>query len=261
MTILDTILQRTAADLVQRKTSHPLSRWIEHAEMAAYSRPPHRFMTALQGDRISIIAELKKASPSKGLICADFSPLQIAGEYREGGAAALSVLTEPHFFQGHLRILQELAEVVPLPLLRKDFIIDEYQIYEAALAGASAILLIVAALEDQVLQKLISCARTLGLDVLVEVHDETELQHALSVGAQIIGVNNRDLKTFEVDLHTSLRLIEQMPDAQVAVSESGIHTHQQLLEVQQAGFQAALVGEALMTQVDRVAALRVLRGL
>lgn len=261
MTILETILQRTAADLVQHKANHPLPRWIKQAEIAAQSRPPHRLATALSADSIQVIVELKKASPSKGLICADFKPRQIAGEYAAGGAAALSVLTEPHFFQGHLDNLRELAGIVALPLLRKDFIIDEYQIYEAALAGASAILLIVAALDEQTMHRLISCAHDLGLDALVEVHDETEVQRAVALGARIIGVNNRNLKTFQVDVHTSLRLIEKMPAGTISVSESGIHTRQHMLDLQQAGFKAVLVGEALMSQADRAAALRALRGL
>jgi indole-3-glycerol phosphate synthase len=261
MTILESILQLTATDLTLRQESDPLHLWIEQAEQSAKTRLPHRFMDALKSESIAVIAELKKASPSKGLICAEFEPLQIAREYTAGGAAALSVLTEPHFFQGHLDILRNLANVVTLPLLRKDFIIAEYQIYEAALAGASAVLLIVAALEDRVLRQLLSCAHHLGLDALVEVHDETELQRAISAGARMIGVNNRNLKTFQVDLNISLRLIEQMPSAVIAVCESGIHTHQHLQQMQRAGFKAVLVGEALMTRSDRTAALRALRGI
>ena len=261
MTILETILQRTAQDLQQRQERHPLAMWQHHAERKARSMPHHRFADALQKNEITVIAELKKASPSKGVICADFDLLQIAREYEGGGAAALSVLTEPHFFQGSLDYLRILAESVSLPLLRKDFIIDEYQIFEAVMAGASAVLLIVAALDDNTMRRLLSCAAALRLDALVEVHDEIEVQRALEAGARLVGVNNRNLKTFHVDLGTSLRLIQQLPNTVVAVSESGIHTHQHLQQMRQAGFAAALVGEALMTQPDRAAALRALRGL
>ncbi len=258
MNILEKILQQTRRDLTEKMQRFPLRDLA--AEVEAEQPGKNRFRQALEKDELQIIAEIKKASPSKGLICAEFDPQKIAVDYEMSGAAAISVLTEPHFFQGSLEYLQLVAEQTPLPLLRKDFIVHEYQIYEAALQGASAFLLIVAALSDEELSRFLDVGARLHLDALVEVHDEYELERAVNAGAEIIGINNRDLTTFTIDRQTSLRLIEQIPEDIVCITESGISTRTQLLEMQNAGFSAALIGEVLMRQNDRVAFLKELRG-
>lgn len=194
----------------------------------------------------AIIAELKKASPSKGLIRADFRPTELARELERAGATALSVLTDEEFFQGSLDYLQQASAATSLPCLRKDFMVDEFQFVEARAHGADAILLIVAALEQKGLTDFAHRARSLGLDVLCEVHDEGELQRALDAGCDLIGVNNRDLKTFEVDLATALRLGEKIPSDCVRVAESGIHSGADIARLRAAGYDAFLIGESLM---------------
>ncbi len=198
------------------------------------------------GHGITLIAEIKKASPSKGLISDEFDYLQIASQYEQLGAAAISVLTEEDYFLGSPDYLQQIRERVQIPLLRKDFIIDSYQIYEAKLLGADAILLIVCLLSDQQLKEFMKIAEELGLDCLVEAHDEQEVKKAVSCGAKIIGINNRDLKTFHVNLDISRKLGKIIPKGIIRVSESGIHTIQDINAVLECGFDAVLIGEALM---------------
>ena len=204
----------------------------------------------------AIIAELKKASPSRGLIRQQFSPLDLAREMRQAGAAALSVLTEEKHFQGSLENLRVASKTSGLPCLRKDFIVDELQLLEARAYGGDAALLIVAALADSELKRLARAARDLELDVVCEVHDEDELQRAVDAGFEIIGVNNRDLRTFEVTLETSLRLIERIPATALRVAESGILTGADVAKLQSAGYQAFLIGESLMKQPNPGEALR-----
>jgi len=244
----------------RRRTS--LGYW----ESAAARRAERRdFTRALAGDeaagsRLHVIAELKRASPSRGLLCSDYRPREIAAAYAAAGAAALSVLTEPQYFQGSVEDLQQARGAVTLPVLRKDFILDEYQVYESAAVGADAILLIVAALFDQDLRKLLELCEGLHLAALVEVHDEEELDRALAAGAPIIGVNNRNLKTMDVKLETSFRLKKRIPPRCLSVSESGIRSAEDLRSLAAAGFNAALIGERLMTAVDPGRALAELLG-
>jgi indole-3-glycerol phosphate synthase len=205
------------------------------------------FRTGLQlGDSVAIIAEVKKASPSAGIIAPDFNPLSQAREYARGGAHALSVLTDEKYFGGHLTYLRQIREQVDLPLLRKDFILHELQVYESVIAGADAILLIVASLDDATLRKLYDVAKACQLDVLVEVHDLPEMERALELGADMIGINNRNLKTFEVDLATTENLAEEIPGDTVAISESGIRTGEDVRRVRAVGINAVIVGETLM---------------
>ena len=205
------------------------------------------FRSALQlGNDVAIIAEVKKASPSVGVIKEDFNPLSQAREYARGGAHALSVLTDEKYFHGHLSYLKQIREQVDLPLLRKDFIVHELQIYESVVAGADAILLIVAGLENPDLIRLYHQAKSCQLDVLVEVHNLDEMERALDIGADMIGINNRNLKTFEVDLATTESLAEEIPSDAVAISESGIKTGDDVRRVRACGINAVLVGETLM---------------
>ena len=221
---------------------------LEQLKAAAAKRIQTRsFADALRANDINIIAEVKKASPSKGIIRADFDPVAIAHEYASNGAAAISVLTEQDYFQGSLEYLRAIRVAVPqIPLLRKDFIFDPYQIYESAAAGADALLLIVAMLDDTTLRSLLALTNKIGLDVLVEVHNEEEMQRAVAAGATIIGVNNRDLKTFVTTLETSIRLAPLAPSGTLLISESGIESGTDIERLRQGGFQAFLVGESLM---------------
>ncbi|HEU5411752.1 MAG TPA: indole-3-glycerol phosphate synthase TrpC [Candidatus Acidoferrales bacterium] len=219
------------------------------------SAPVRDFAAALARDGLNVIAELKKASPSRGLLCADYQPAKTAPEFEAGGAAALSVLTEEDFFQGSLADLKEVAKATHIPILRKDFIVDPWQVWETRAANADAFLLIAAILDDAALCGLLALGRQLGMEALVEAHSEVELRRAIDAGAKIVGVNNRDLKTFEVRIETSLRLAQHIPEECIAVSESGIRTHDDLLRLREAGFDAFLVGEHLMTKADPAAAL------
>ncbi len=209
---------------------------------------------------LALIAEVKKASPSAGTIAVDFDPLAIAKSYENAGADAISVLTDEKFFQGHLSYLTRIRDATSLPLLRKDFIIHEAQIFESVVAGADAILLIVAALEQHTLQHLLDTAHTYQLEVLVEVHDLEELERALDTEARIIGVNNRNLKTFDVDLQTTERLAEEAGDDVILVSESGIKSAEDARQIHAWGADAVLVGESLMRADDVAAAVREFRG-
>ena len=219
------------------------------------------FENALTGSEIKFICEVKKASPSLGIICEDFDYIKIAEDYESAGAAAISVLTEPFYFHGRDEYLTDISRSVKLPLLRKDFIVDEYMIYEAKFLGASAVLLICAVLDDAKIKKYIETAGKLGLAVLTETHDEMEVKRALDCGARIIGVNNRDLKTFEVDIKTSERLKKYVPDDIIFVSESGIKTRDDVKMLEDIGAHAVLVGETLMRSGNIKAELAKLRGL
>ena len=225
---------------------------------AAVSKQRRPFARALQAKNPAIIAEVKKASPSKGLLQPDFHPERIARQYETGGAAFISVLTDRKYFQGSLNDLEAARAATMLPVLRKDFTIHPVQIYQAAAHNADAILLIAAILEVNQLRDFRELAASLGLAALVEVHDEEELAHAVDSGAEIVGVNNRNLETFEVTLETSLRLSEKIPAGVIRVSESGIFTRADVNLLQGAEFNAFLVGESLMKACDPVAALRAL---
>ena len=216
------------------------------------------FRAALRARAPAVVAEIKKASPSKGLLIEDFDPPALARDYERGGAAALSVLTDREFFQGGLLDLVAARAATTLPVLRKDFTLEELQIAEAAAHGADAILLIAAVLPVERLRELREYAGTFGIAALVEVHDERELEAATASGAEIIGVNNRDLRTFEVSLETSLRLVPMIPDGVLKVSESGIRSAEDVCRLRSAGFDAFLVGEHLVKAADRAAALRAL---
>jgi len=209
---------------------------------------------------MAFICEIKKASPSKGLIDKHFQYLEIAKEYEKADAAAISVLTEPFFFQGSNVYLNEISKNVQTPLLRKDFTIDEYQIYVAKLIGASSVLLIASLLKDEEIEKFIQLNDTLGLCSLVEAHSESEVVSALRAGARILGVNNRDLRTFDVDLNTALRLKKGVPDDVIFISESGIKTRDDVKKLQDSGVSGVLIGESLMRSENKAEMLRLLRG-
>ena len=222
---------------------------------------PHAFLSALQRDGINIIAEFKRRSPSKGMIRADANPIDIARAYQAGGAVAMSVLTEEDYFAGSLDDLRQVKSTVDLPVLRKDFIFEEYQVYESAVAGADAILLIVAVLDDDLLSRLRRLAEDeLQIDALVEVHTSEEMKRAAACGAKLIGVNNRDLRTFEVSLETSLSLAREAPSGALLISESGVNNAADLQRLYDAGYRGFLIGETLMRADDPAAALRSFRG-
>jgi len=231
----------------------------ELERLAANRRDVRNFRAALISSHPAIIAEIKKASPSKGVFSESFNPVSIATVYSSGGAAALSVLTDFDFFNGTLSDLVGARSAVALPVLRKDFTIDEVHVIEAAAHGADAILLIAALLDELTLRRFRELAMHYGMDALVEVHGDDELDRALGSGAAIVGVNNRNLHTFEVTLETSLRLAEKIPSSVVKVTESGIHSSQDVKSLRDAGFNAFLVGEHLMKSPDPAAALRELR--
>ena len=223
---------------------------------------PHAFRSALQRDGINIIAEFKRRSPSKGMIREGANPIEVARAYQAGGAVAMSVLTEEDYFAGSLDDLRQVKATVDLPVLRKDFIVDEYQVYESVAAGADAILLIVAALDDELLARLRRLAEDeLQIDALVEVHTSEEMKRAAACGAKLIGVNNRDLRTFEVSLETSLRLAREAPDDALLISESGLKSSDDLQRLHDAGYRGFLIGETLMRAEDPQQALRSFRGL
>ena len=260
--VLTKICAQTRLDLDQRINNCSLE---DIKEKAKQSEKPRGFIQALKAkhstNKPALIAEIKKASPSKGLIRKDFSPKDIAQAYKNSGAACLSVLTDTPFFQGKNEYLIEAKKACTLPALRKDFMIDPYQIYEARALGADCILLIVAALEDDLMKELYDLSKTLGMDVLIEVHNEEELERALKLSPEMVGVNNRNLKTLEVDIQTSHTLSNLMPDDVLKVAESGIYTNDDIQALQKSGFQTFLVGESLMRQTDIETATRSLLGL
>ena len=218
------------------------------------------FYDSLNSENMSYICEVKKASPSKGIIAEDFDYVSIAKDYEKAGANAISCLTEPYFFMGSDKYLKEIKENVKLPVLRKDFIIDEYMIYQALLLNADAVLLIAGILDKEQLKDYISITKELNISALVEVHNEYELEKALYAGADIVGVNNRDLKTFNVDINTSIRLSQYIPENVLYVSESGIKTYEDIKLLKAGRAKAVLVGETLMREKDKITALKKLRG-
>lgn len=217
------------------------------------------FEAALKDKPIAIISEVKRASPSKGLIAEDFDYLNIAKEYEEAGVSAISVLTEPYFFQGSDNILKEISENVKTPILRKDFTISPYMIYEAKLIGASAILLIVSILDDNQIKEYLELADELGLSSIVETHDEKEIERALNAGARIIGVNNRNLKDFTVDIHNSVNLRKNVPEDIIFISESGIKTPEDVRILKENNVNGVLIGETLMRSDDKKTLIEALK--
>lgn len=256
--ILDQIIKDRKKAVEDLKRQCPLIELMKEIEYQNFMSFDFKKALKRQGEDmgIHIIAEVKKASPSKGLICPDFPYLDIAKDYEKGGAAAISVLTEPKYFMGSPTYLTAIKERVNIPVLRKDFIVDEWQIYQAKAIGADAILLIVAALSKRQLQTYLEVASSLKLEVLVETHDEKEVETALEVGADIIGVNNRNLHTFEVNLENTARLRHLVPKDKVFVAESGIHTLEDLRFLKDIGCDAALIGESLMVASNRVEQLQ-----
>lgn len=266
MSILDQILDRTRADVAERRARVPI---VELQARCRDRAPTRDFLGALRRDpdvrgrrrgAIRVVAEIKKASPSRGVIRADFDPLVLARSYAAAGANAISVLTDAPFFKGDLAHLVAVRGAVTLPILRKDFHVDPYQLWEARDAGADAVLLIAAALSPRQLQDLVGLARDLGLAVLVEIHARPELDAALASGAAMIGINNRDLRTFEVSLETTFGLLPCVPAETVLVSESGIADPAQVAQLAAAGVDAILVGEGLLRHLDAGGALRRLMG-
>lgn len=252
-TVLDKILDNTVQEVAVRQRAVPLAALIDAAERAD---PPRDFAGALDRETVALIAEVKHASPSRGVLVEPFDPVALATAYAANGAAAISVLTDARFFQGSLDDLRAVRGAVSVPVLRKDFVIDPYQIYEARAAGADAVLLIVAALADAQIADLYALVRSLNLAALVEVHDAAELDRALHVGAGVIGVNNRDLHTFAVDLGTTRRLAQRVPGGVILVAESGIHRAADVRAMAAAGARAVLVGEALVQADDTAARVR-----
>jgi indole-3-glycerol phosphate synthase len=256
-TILDRIVDARRESIAHRKRVLP-----DVALKLAVGKAdaPRDFAGALSRDGFNVIAELKKASPSRGLIREEYTPADLARQLEGAGAAALSVLTEEEFFSGSLADLKAARKATRIPILRKDFIIDPWQVWEARAAGADAFLLIAAILSDQALSELLDLGRSLGMEPLVEVHAREEVARAIAVGARIIGVNNRDLRNFNVRVETSFELVEAIPEECIAVSESGLRMHGDLARLRGAGFDAFLIGEHLMRQSDPAVPLRELIG-
>ena len=291
MNILEEIAERTRVRIAEEEAAKPLAQLRKEAEALREKEPAesvnlplkplqeeagessakssaeaggrpgrYRFYRALQKEGMSYICEVKKASPSKGLIAPDFPYVEIAKEYEAAGASAISCLTEPFYFQGSDRYLEEITAAVNIPVLRKDFTVDEYMIYQAKAFGASAVLLICAILDDVQLREYRQLAESLGLDALVEAHDEREVERALEAGARIVGVNNRDLRTFQVDMNNSIRLRNLAPEEVVFVSESGIRTSADIDLLYDNQVDAVLIGETLMRSPDKKAMLETLNG-
>ena len=258
-----TVLDKLAEHAAQRVAAAKAIISADEIKSRALSLPrgDFKFEKALGGEDISFICECKKASPSKGIIAEDFPYLQIAKDYEQAGADCISVLTEPKWFLGSDEYLREIAKNVSIPCLRKDFTVDEYMIYEAKTLGASAVLLICSILSEGQLSEYLELARSLGLSALVEAHDEAEIETAVRLGARIIGVNNRDLKTFSVDMNNAAHLRDLVPRDRIFVSESGIQTAEDVESLRKIGVNAVLVGETLMRAQDKKAKLDELRGL
>lgn len=256
---LNKIVQVKHEEISQRKLAIPL---VEVRNSIQQAGVPRKFIRSLRAcGEVRVIAEIKKASPSKGVLCNNFDPLELARNYQDGGAAALSVLTDESFFQGSLSFLQLIKKEVALPLLRKDFIIDSYQIFESRAAGADAILLIARLLSPDQLAEFLRLTKELGMAALVEVHDLQDLEKSLAAGAILIGINNRDLSTFKTELQVTRKLASKVPKECVLVSESGISEPSQLAELRSLGVNAVLVGEALVKQADVTAStLRLVSG-
>ena len=248
--MLDEIVEKTKERLVESKKNKSLEELKEEVQKLEITQD-FQFKKALSEEGISIIAEVKRASPSKGLIAQDFDYLTIAKEYEEAGASAISVLTEPYFFKGSNDYLKEIAENVSIPILRKDFVIDEYMIWEAKSIGASAVLLIVSILSIVELKKFLDLAHDLGLSAIVETHDGDEIRTALNVGAEIIGVNNRDLTDFTVNIENSINLRRCVSGDVIFISESGIKTPEDVRKLKENNVDAVLIGETLMKSDDK----------
>lgn len=257
-TVLDRIVEDTRLRVNYERTVRPFPDVIEGSRVRP-RRTGFPFARGLEADGLSFICEVKRASPSKGLISDDFPYVGIAEEYEAAGAAAVSVLTEPRHFRGSDRHLEEIADAVSVPVLMKDFVIDEYQIYRAKELGASAVLLIAAVLDDASLENYRVLAESLGMSALVEAHTREEAERAVSSGASIIGINNRDLATFDVDIGRAIALRDAIPDGILTVSESGIGTRGDAVRVRDAGYDAVLVGETLMRSHDKRSVLESLR--
>ena len=260
MSTLNEIAARTKERIAEEKFKFPLRELIsqQNSDLAKHAEEKISFLEALKKPGMSYICEVKKASPSKGLIAPDFPYLDIAKEYEQAGASAISCLTEPFYFQGADRYLQEISQAVNIPVLRKDFTVDEYMIYQAKAFGASAVLLICAILDNSQLKAFGELAQDLGLDALVEAHDEWELDRALNLGVKIVGVNNRNLHDFTVDMGNSIRLRSMAPKDTVFVSESGIKTAEDIRILYENKVDAVLIGETLMRSPDKKAALAAL---
>ena len=259
-TILDTIAEYARERVAIAKKSYSLEK-IKQSALSLDCNTDFPFEKALAADGISFICECKKASPSKGLIAEDFPYLEIAKEYEAAGASCISVLTEPKWFLGSDEYLKEISDTVSIPCLRKDFTVDEYMIYEAKLLGASAVLLICSILSEDDLKYYIGICDKLGLSALVEAHDEAEINMAVNAGARIIGVNNRNLKNFTVDINNSGRLRHLVPEDVIFVAESGINSREDVAALEEARVDAVLIGEKLMRSVDKKAMLNELKGL
>ena len=242
--MLDEIIAKKKEEVEQRKKILPLAHL---KKRIAQQKPPLDFALALKGKPMRLIAEVKQASPSRGILCPNFNPTELATTYAQGGASAISVLTEVNYFKGNIDHLAAIREVVKLPLLRKDFIFDSYQVYESRAYGADALLLIMAILSQEQLKELLSIGHRLGLKCLVEVHNETEVERALLSGAEIIGINNRDLNTFTIDINTTNQLRPLIPQQKIVVAESGIRSRNDVKTLMDWGVNAVLIGEALVT--------------
>lgn len=251
--MLDRIIALKKEEVEQRKKALPLTRL---QERIARQKPPLDLTRELKGDHIRLIAEVKQASPSRGMLSPHLNPIELAKTYAEGGAAAISVLTEANYFKGHIDYLRAIRPEVQLPLLRKDFVFDPYQVYESRAYGADALLLITAILSQDQLEELLSLSHSLGLRCLVEVHNENEVETALLSGAEIVGINNRDLNTFSVDIDTTRRLRPLIPQQRIVVAESGIRSRSDVEKLEEWGIDAMLVGEALVTAHDVIAKIR-----
>ena len=255
-TILDSIVETKRLEVERRKIEAPLASLEERTRALPL---PLNLSGALMGDGTRLIAEAKKASPSRGLLRDDYDPAALARAYADNGAAAVSVLTEKDNFQGsleHMEAVKKVLQPLGIPVLRKDFIFDPYQVHEARAHGADALLLIVAILTPECLKELMELSQSLWLQVLTEVHNEEEMETALAAGAEIIGINNRDLRTFETDISTTEQLASKVPKGKILVSESGIHSHDDLVRLGRVGVHAVLVGEALITAADPGAKVR-----
>ncbi|WP_295722313.1 indole-3-glycerol phosphate synthase TrpC [uncultured Methanobrevibacter sp.] len=259
--ILDTIVKKTEARLRRLKENMPLEKLKEKVDSLDCNNDL-KFEKSLKKEGMSYICEIKKASPSKGLIVKDeeFDPLKISKEYEDGGASAISILTEPYFFKGSNEYLSSVSQNTILPILRKDFIIDEYMIYEAKLLGADAVLLIASILDKEILKKFIKLSYSLGMSALVESHNQKELEKALDAKARIIGINNRDLKTFKVDFNNVIKLRKKVPSEIIFISESGVKTKEDIDLLKENNIDGVLIGELLMKSQDKKAMIKYLDG-
>jgi len=251
--MLDRIMAQKKEEIERRKRALPLTYLNERISQ---QKAPLDLALALKGDHIGLIAEVKRASPSRGMLHPNLNPVQLAQTYVEGGANAISVLTEANYFKGSIDDLAAIRQEVTLPLLRKDFILDPYQVHESRAYGADALLLIAAILSQEQLEELLSLSHSLGLRCLVEVHNENEVEIALLSGAEIVGINNRDLSTFAVDINTTRRLRPLIPQQRIVVAESGIRSRSDVEKLEEWGIDAMLVGEALVTAHDVIAKIR-----